>query len=392
MQTARIAIVGAGLSGLYAAFLLEQQGIKDYVLLEARDSVGGRIASGSGQPMSEAATGFEKLDRVDLGPTWFWPGYQHQLGRLVHDLGLESFAQHETGDTVVERSPHEPPTRVRGTVNSPASMRLVGGMSALIDALHRRLDATRIHTGQAVRRIRSTQQHVELDSETSHRHTTTWRAEHVLLALPPRLLEQSIEFLPALPPGLARQWRATATWMAPHAKYVAIYDTPFWREQGLSGEARSARGPLGEIHDASMPGGSAALFGFFGVPAQVRQSVPEDELRAHCRAQFARLFGSQAATPKTEFIKDWALDPYTATAADMDGLSQHAEAPATTASSGPWSGLLTGIASEWSPQFPGYVAGAIEAASLGVEVFRDFTAPAPTPPSKSARCGSSRLW
>ncbi|EDT04545.1 hypothetical protein BamIOP4010DRAFT_1927 [Burkholderia ambifaria IOP40-10] len=61
--------------------------------------------------------------------------------------------------------------------------------------------------------------------------------------------------------------------MAPHAKYIAIYDTPFWRDQGLSGEARSARGPFGEIHDASMPGGCAALFGFFGVPAQVRQNV-----------------------------------------------------------------------------------------------------------------------
>ena len=45
MQAARIAIVGAGLAGLYAAFLLEQQGIKDYVLLEARDTLGGRIAS-----------------------------------------------------------------------------------------------------------------------------------------------------------------------------------------------------------------------------------------------------------------------------------------------------------------------------------------------------------
>ena len=369
MQTARIAIVGAGLSGLYAAFLLEQQCIGDYVLLEARDGVGGRIASASASrhPALDASMGATDIDRVDLGPTWFWPGYQHQLARLIADLGLESFEQHETGDTVVERSPNEPPVRVRGYVNSPASMRLVGSMSALTDALRRRLDATHIHAGQTVRRLRITEQRVGLDSEDAHGHATTWRAEHVLLALPPRLLEHSIEFVPALPPALAQQWRATATWMAPHAKYIAVYDTPFWREQGLSGEARSARGPLGEIHDASMPGGSAALFGFFGVPAHVRQSVTEDKLRAHCRAQLARLFGKRAATPKAEFIKDWALDPYTATAADLDGVSQHAEAPATTAASGPWSGRLTGIASEWSPQFPGYVAGAIEAASSGVD-------------------------
>ena len=139
MQTARIAIVGAGLSGLYAAYLLEQQGITDYVLLEARDTLGGRIASvpASGHPALDAATNANQLDRVDLGPTWFWPGYQHQLGRLVDDLGLQSFEQHETGDTVVERSPHEPPARVRGYINSPASMRLVAGMGALTDALQR---------------------------------------------------------------------------------------------------------------------------------------------------------------------------------------------------------------------------------------------------------------
>ena len=67
MQTTRIAIVGAGLSGLYAAYLLEQQGITDYVLLEARDTLGGRIASApaSGQPAPDAATGAEKSDRVD---------------------------------------------------------------------------------------------------------------------------------------------------------------------------------------------------------------------------------------------------------------------------------------------------------------------------------------
>ena len=373
MQTARIAIVGAGLSGLYAAYLLERQGIRDYVLLEARDALGGRIASitGSGQRTSDTT---DAIDRFDLGPTWFWPAYQRELHRLVNDLGLERFEQFETGDMVVERSPDEPPVRMRGYVNSPASMRLIGGMSALIDALSRVLDSARIITGQTVRRLRGAPTHIELDSEDASGRVTTWRAAHLLLALPPRLAESTIAFEPALPQALAQQWRATATWMAPHAKYIAIYDNAFWRESGLSGEARSARGPMGEIHDASMPGGSAALFGFFGVPARVRKNVSEEVLRTHCRAQFARLFGPQAAMPRAEVIKDWAQDPFTATAADLDAAVHHAEAPGATAVSGPWRGRLIGIASEWSPQFPGYVAGAIEAAGLGVQALAALAA------------------
>lgn len=88
-------------------------------------------------------------------------------------------------------------------------------------------------------------------------------------------------------------------------------------KEGTLCEARSATGPLAEIHDASMPGGHAAL-------------------------------------------------PLTATAADQDGASGHDAAPATVAPGGDWMGALVGIASEWSSHFPGYVAGAIDAADHGV--------------------------
>lgn len=369
MQTARIAIIGGGLSGLYAAFLLEQKGIKGYVLLEVRNTLGGRIEffSVSGQPTSDTAIASNAIDRIDLGPTWYWPLFQRQLDRLIHDLGLACFEQHETGDMLLELSLNDPAIRMQGYSNSPTSMRLVGGMSALIEALQLNLDSTRIITGQKVCRLHSTDHYVELDSEDASCLVSRFRVEHVLLAMPPRLVADSIEFTPALPQILVQQWRATATWMAPHAKYIAIYETPFWREQGLSGKARSERGPLNEIHDASMPGGSAALFGFFGVPARVRKNVPAEVMRSLCRAQLKRLFGPNAATPKAEFVKDWAWDPYTATVADLDDASHHAETPPTSVSTGPWRGRITGIASEWSPQYPGYVAGAIEAASLGVQ-------------------------
>ncbi|HEY8570354.1 flavin monoamine oxidase family protein [Microbulbifer sp.] len=368
MRSADIAIVGGGLSGLYTAYRLEQMGVKEYLLIEARDALGGRIES-----TPEFSPG--DSDRFDLGPTWFWPDLQPQLDRLVHDLALERFAQFEEGDMLVERAQGEPPLRTRGYINTPTSMRLAGGMSSLINALGHRVDVSRIMTGHTVHTLNIAGRYVEILCEDSSGHTSRVRARHILLAVPPRLLVERIGFTPPLPQSLSEQWRATATWMAPHAKYIAIYERPFWREHGLSGEARSAIGPLNEIHDASTPYSSGALFGFFGVPAQIRSTVPEEILLSHCRKQLARLFGPQAATPKAEFIKDWAMETHTASAADLIATGDHSRAPVNTPTSGPWHSKITGIASEWSPQFPGYVAGAIDAVDLGIralpKMFRD---------------------
>ena len=381
MQDVPIAIIGGGLSGLYAAFLLEQKGI-DYILIEARDRVGGRIAvakSSAGQNDSSQRVDDENSqDGFDLGPSWFWPEYQPQLSSLIEALDLPRFAQFEEGDMMVERGTNELPIRTQGYQSSPPSMRLVGGMAALTDALYARLDAKRIVTGQIVRRLTKTGQrietgqHIEIASECGPDHinvgqTITYRAQHVLLALPPRLAVRNIIFEPALPQDLVLEWQETDTWMAPHAKYVAVYDSPFWRDSGLSGAARSAIGPLAEIHDASLVEGEGAVFGFFGVPVKARQSVSEMELKAHCRAQMVRLFGVQADKPKAEYIKDWAQDPFTAMPADVSGTGQHAVAPASKPTAGEWQDCLTGCGSEWSEAFPGYVAGAIDAANRAVQ-------------------------
>lgn len=67
------------------------------------------------------------------------------------------------------------------------------------------------------------------------------------------------------------------TWMAGHAKVVAIYERPFWRDSGLSGFVSSRVGPLQEIHDASPEAGSGALFGFLGIPVEVRQQLGKEK-------------------------------------------------------------------------------------------------------------------
>jgi hypothetical protein len=63
-------IIGAGLSGLYAACLLTKE-IKPFVVLEARDRVDGRILSPEYQDYYS-----------DLGPSWYWPSSRKRVSKL----------------------------------------------------------------------------------------------------------------------------------------------------------------------------------------------------------------------------------------------------------------------------------------------------------------------
>jgi monoamine oxidase len=101
--------------------------------------------------------------------------------------------------------------------------------------------------------------------------------------------------------------------MAPHSKFFALYDHPFWREAGLSGTAQSMVGPMMEMHDATTASVKAALFGFLGVAAEQRVLLGEEALTRACLDQFARIFGEEAGGPRATLFKDWAADPLTAT-------------------------------------------------------------------------------
>jgi len=364
MQTAKVAIVGAGASGLYAAYLLKQNGINDFIVLEARNRIGGRIYSVAA---FESENGGNEHDRFDLGPSWFWPQYQPQLADLIRNLGLDSMPQFEQGDSVLQRSAQQPPTRSPSHSGNPVSMRLVGGMATLTDALAVQVDTSKIQLQCAVTNIRTDDEQVAITYSDRDGSQQTMMVEHVLLALPPRLAASAIAFEPPLPDDLKPRWNNMPTWMAPHAKYVAIYDQPFWREQGLSGQARSACGPLVETHDASNLQGKAALFGFVGLPADLRQQLTQAELKRLCRAQLGALFGHEAKTPQSDLLQDWASEPFTAKDQDSSLSAHHAAAPPNQTTTGAWRHRITGIASEWSVEFPGYIAGAIDAASVGVQ-------------------------
>ncbi|MXN45704.1 NAD(P)-binding protein [Shinella kummerowiae] len=357
MKSYDVVIVGAGLAGLYAARALSAAGV-DFIVIEARDRIGGRILAvdGSGKPTD---------DGFDLGPSWYWPEMQPAMAELVSEVGLQSFPQNSEGDVVFERMSRETPQRYRPTMQEQQSMRISGGTGAGVSAIARELPSDRVLLGTRVTAMELVDVGVRIAVQRGDASEKVKEAGYVIAALPPRLLEAAVSFTPSQESATSRRWRDTPTWMAPHAKFFAIYDQPFWRASGLSGTAQSMVGPMVEIHDATTASGKAALFGFLGVAAEQRAAAGEDALKTACLAQLERLFGPQARNVTATLLKDWAADPLTATAHDLVA-SSHPVVQDDAWVTGTWQGRLSLAGSETSDSEPGYLSGAVTAARRAV--------------------------
>ena len=352
---ADVIIIGGGLSGLALADRLHRAGVS-VQLFEARARFGGRIAA------FDAGGG-----RVDLGPSWIWPG-QERAARLIADLGLAGFAQHATGDSLFEEAQGRV-HRGAGIASMAGALRVEGGLIGLIEGLVARLPGARLHLSCPVVTVG--------DGWVDLGDGRRCKGRHIVLALPPRIAA-GLRFAPPLPEHTLSRLAAVPTWMAGHAKFVAVYDRPFWREAGLSGDAASRVGPLAEIHDASGPTGTpAALFGFLGLPATTRADLGA-RLTEMALDQLARLFGAEAARPVHTRLQDWAQEPFTATPADMLAPRGH---PAY----GPLPPLQTGsgarlhlAGTEIAPEMGGLVEGALavaEEVAQAILTGMDGTAP-----------------
>lgn len=356
----QVAVVGGGVSGLNAARLLAEAGMS-FELFEARDRLGGRVLTVEG-------TGVPSGDGYDLGPSWFWPHVQPALGAVIEELGLPSFPQSSEGDVIFERMSREPVQRYAVARQTPESMRLAGGSATLVRALADRVGEHRVHLSSTVVGLELADAEVRLTYRDGAGAERTVEVGYVVAALPPRLLEGTIAFTPALAPETSALWRGTPTWMAAQAKFFALYDTPFWLSVGLSGTAQSMVGPMLEMHDATTQSGGAALFGFLGMSPVERQAMGEQALTAACVAQLVRIFGPQAHRPTATIVKDWAADPLTATRDDL--TSSGHPSPAASWLVGPWAGRLVLAGSETSPHEAGYLAGAIESSALAATEIR----------------------
>jgi monoamine oxidase len=331
-----IAIVGGGLCGLALAHSLHARG-RDWRLFEARSRLGGRVFT------ARAADGTP----VDLGATWFWPATQPAITRLVADLGLASFEQHDDGRVLHLSDPNREPETVALTAQGvPAAdarvaatpgavhggaRRVAGGAGAVIEALARPLPAPRLRLSHWLTALIDHGDFVEL--KLAHADTTySVHARRVVLGLPPRVAEAGVRFTPELTPELRSTLQATPTWMATAAKAGFTYRRAFWRHAGHAGNAwvSHAQAMLAEVFDACTPEQGAALAGFAALASAQRESFSRGR-DLLLESQIVQLFGAEAADPALQgesFWHDWATEPETCSPADIADENQASGHPA----------------------------------------------------------------
>ncbi|MDQ1521725.1 MAG: monoamine oxidase, partial [Actinomycetota bacterium] len=183
------------------------------------------------------------------------------------------------------------------------------------------------------------------------------RAGHAIVSIPPALASR-IDYEPAMP-----GWRDQLTQNAPHGSVIKVnvlYDEPFWRADGLSGQALGDRGPVKFTFDNSpRDGGVGVLVAFLeGAEARHYARTPADERRRVVLDSLAAYFGPRAARPADWVELDWSAEEWTR------GCYGAHFAPGVWTQFGPalrepvgrihWAGTET--ATEWS----GYMDGALQ--------------------------------
>ena len=93
------------------------------------------------------------------------------------------------------------------------------------------------------------------------------------------------------------------------SKAYAAYRRPFWRDQGLSGQALSDEGPVFITFDVGPEsGGPGVLLGF--VDSRGFDALAPEERRASALAGFAAIFGAEASEPIDYLDQRWGAETF----------------------------------------------------------------------------------
>jgi len=431
-------IIGAGFAGLSAARTLMNEGRGNFVVLEARDRVGGRTKAGKIGDIS-----------VDLGGMWMAPT-QTRLKSLAAHYNVQAYPTYLDGNAIFRigtrerQGPREDPSRLLGIAgglaylfakwklerpmarldtNQPwahpqakeldattvetwiarnvyhplarAAFRTIcnsllcaepsqvsllfflhyvksgGGLDVLISADAGGAQNLMFHGGvHQISRFMADEigDRLHLNAPvtviewhdrgvTVHSEVGTFSARSAIIAISPTLMHR-ITFLPTLPqPKVAVHEHL---FMGSSIKFWVLYKTPFWREMGLNGTILRDDTAITPVMDVSPPDQKKGLLvGFFDANRAINNAdLSVEGRRAIVLEMLVEHFGPDASEPLDYVDHDWTDEVWS-------GGCYGAYAPpgvftpygqTLRATIGPlhWAGTET------SPQWTGYIEGAIQ--------------------------------
>jgi monoamine oxidase len=227
-----------------------------------------------------------------------------------------------------------------------------GGMICVAEKMKEKIGDCFLFSS-AVRQITQDQDSVTVISDKA-----TIKAKRVVIAVPPNLASD-IEYTPPLP--------STRMELLGHmpagqcTKFITVYDEPFWRKDGLSGEATAPDEFIQMTLDTSPPDLKVgALMSFsFAKEAILMAEMSAEERKKYLLDALVRRFGARAGEPMHYFEHDWFEDRWTR------GCHVAHLAPGVLTSYGhvirePF-GLIHWATSESSPLWNGNIDGAVRA-------------------------------
>lgn len=252
---------------------------------------------------------------------------------------------------------------LNGTEGGAQQDRFIGGPQLLAERMAEDFGFDQLYLNQPVRQIKHTE-----DVACVITDTDTFFAKKVILAIPIAVME-SITFTPELP---VLKEKTFDHQLAPATlKTHFIYETPFWRARGLSGNAYTSDGYIFEVYDNSMPEprkGVLSLFSY-GDEANKMRAMTKNRRKNILERELIQLFGAKAAEYLDYVEYDWSAERYThgcfSSHFSTNGWYGYGKYLNTAVGSLHWTGAE--FASKWN----GYFDGAVD---QGIKVAKEVAA------------------